>query len=39
MKVVGSPDEVGVTDVYFRPPKAFLESKSLAAILRKRLAV
>ncbi len=39
VRVVGSPDEAGVTDVYFRPPKAFLESKSLAAVLRKRLAV
>jgi transcription-repair coupling factor (superfamily II helicase) len=39
VKVVGSPDESGVTDVYFRPPKAFLEAKSLAAVLRKRLAV
>jgi transcription-repair coupling factor (superfamily II helicase) len=39
VRVVGSPDESGVTDVYFRPPKAFLEPKSLAAVLRKRLAV
>jgi transcription-repair coupling factor (superfamily II helicase) len=39
VKVVGSPDESGVTDVYLRPPRAFLEPKSLAAVLRKRLAV
>jgi transcription-repair coupling factor (superfamily II helicase) len=39
VRVVGSPDGSGVTDVYFRPPKAFLEPKSLAAVLRKRLAV
>jgi transcription-repair coupling factor (superfamily II helicase) len=39
VRVVGSPDESGVTDVYFRPPKAFLEPKSLAAVLRKRLLV
>jgi transcription-repair coupling factor (superfamily II helicase) len=37
VRVVGSPDESGVTDVYFRPPKAFLEPKSLAAVLRRRL--
>ncbi len=29
----------GVADVYFRPPKSFLEPKTLAAILRKRLAL
>ncbi len=29
----------GVADVYFRPPKAFLEPKTLAAVLRKRLAL
>jgi hypothetical protein len=37
--VVGQPDGSGLTDVYLRPPKAFLEPKSLAAVLRKRLAV
>jgi hypothetical protein len=31
--------EKGLTDVYLRPPKAFFEPKSLAAVLRKRLAV
>jgi transcription-repair coupling factor (superfamily II helicase) len=39
VKVVGQPDETGLTDVYLRPPKAFLDPKSLAAVLRKRLAV
>ncbi|MFM2164062.1 MAG: Transcription-repair-coupling factor [Planctomycetota bacterium] len=39
VRVVGQPDESGLTDVYLRPPKAFLEAKSLAAVLRKRLAV
>ncbi|MFM7259614.1 MAG: helicase-related protein, partial [bacterium] len=39
VRVVGSVDPEGITDVYFRPPKAFLEPKSLAAILRKRLAI
>jgi transcription-repair coupling factor (superfamily II helicase) len=39
VRVVGSVDVEGLTDVYFRPPKAFLEPKSLAAVLRKRLAI
>jgi len=39
VRVVGSPDDAGLTDVYFRPPKGFLEPKSLSAVLRKRLAV
>ena len=39
LKIVGSPDESGLTDVYMRPPKAFLEPKSLAAVLRKRLVL
>jgi len=39
VRVVGQPDGSGLTDVYLRPPKAFLEPKSLAAVLRKRLAV
>jgi transcription-repair coupling factor (superfamily II helicase) len=37
VRVVGDPDERGLTDVYYRPPKAFLEPKSLLAVLRKRL--
>jgi len=40
VRVVGSPGDDGLTDVYFRPPtKAFLEPKTLVPILRKRLAV
>ncbi len=39
IRVVGGGDSEGLTDVYFRPPKAFLEPRSLAAVLRKRLAV
>ncbi len=39
VRLVGSPDSSGLTDVYLRPPKAFLEPKSLAAVLRKRLQV
>ena len=39
VRIVGSADAEGVADVYLRPPKAFLEPKSLAAVLRKRLAV
>jgi transcription-repair coupling factor (superfamily II helicase) len=39
VRVVGQPDEGGLTDVYLRPPKGFLEPKSLAAVLRKRLAL
>jgi len=39
VRAVGSADAEGLMDVYFRPPKAFLEPKSLAAILRKRLAI
>ena len=39
VRVVGTADESGLTDVYLRPPKAFLDPKSLAAVLRKRLQV
>jgi transcription-repair coupling factor (superfamily II helicase) len=39
IRVVGTVDAEGVTDVYFRPPKGFLEPKSLVAVLRKRLAI
>ena len=38
VKVVGQPDARGLTDVYWRAPKAFLEPKGLVAVLRKRLA-
>lgn len=39
LRVVGGSDAEGLTEVYFRPPKAFLEPRSLAAVLRKRLSV
>ena len=39
VRVVGGVDESGVAEVYFRPPKAFLEPASLVAVLRKRLAI
>lgn len=39
VRVVGMVDAEGLTDVYFRPPKGFLEPKSLVAVLRKRLAI
>jgi len=35
---VGDADARGLTDVYWRPPKAFLEPRSLLAVLLKRLA-
>ncbi len=38
VKVVGEADARGLTDVYWRPPKAFLEPKSLLAVLRKRVS-
>ncbi len=37
VRVVGQPDADGVTEVYFRPPAAFLEPKSLLLVLRRRL--
>lgn len=37
VRVVGQPDERGLTEVYYRPPKAFLEPRSLLTVLRKRL--
>jgi transcription-repair coupling factor (superfamily II helicase) len=38
VRIVGQPDAEGVTEVYFRPPPAFLKPRSLLAVLRKRLA-
>ncbi len=38
LRMVGSPDESGIAEVYYRPPKAFLEPSTLLAVLRKRLA-
>ena len=37
IRPVGEPDAQGLLSVYFRPPPAFLEPGSLAAVLRKRL--
>jgi transcription-repair coupling factor (superfamily II helicase) len=39
VRVVGGVDDAGVAEVFFRPPKAFLEPASLVAVLRKRLAI
>jgi len=38
LRAVGEPDENGVMDVYYRPPKSFLETSSLITVLRRRLA-
>ncbi|MFO0829587.1 MAG: transcription-repair coupling factor [Phycisphaerales bacterium] len=37
VRMVGQPDADGVAEVYFRPPPAFLEPKSLMLVLRRRL--
>ncbi len=37
VKAIGSPDASGVQDVYWRPPKPFLEPGSLATVLVRRL--
>jgi transcription-repair coupling factor (superfamily II helicase) len=38
VRVVGQPDGDGLTEVWFRPPPAFLEPASLAAVLRRRFS-
>jgi len=38
VKAIGSPDAAGLQDVYWRPPKPFLEPESLATVLIRRLA-
>ncbi len=38
VRIVGQPDADGLAEVYFRPPPAFLEPKSLMTVLRRRLA-
>jgi transcription-repair coupling factor (superfamily II helicase) len=38
VRVVGQPDDDGLTEVWFRPPPAFLEPASLAAVLRRRFS-
>jgi transcription-repair coupling factor (superfamily II helicase) len=37
VKAIGAPDAAGVQDVYWRPPKPFLEPGSLATVLVRRL--
>ena len=37
LRFVGQPDSSGLVEVYYRPPKSYLEPDSLLAILRKRL--
>ncbi len=38
LRAVGQPDENGLMTIYFRPPKAYLEPRTLLSVLRKRLA-
>ncbi|MBL9121276.1 MAG: transcription-repair coupling factor [Phycisphaerae bacterium] len=38
VRLVGQADGDGLTEVYLRPPPAFLEPKSLMLVLRRRLA-
>ncbi len=38
VRLVGQADAEGLTEVYLRPPPAFLEPKSLMLVLRRRLA-
>jgi hypothetical protein len=37
LRLVGQPDENGTAEVYFRPPKAYLEDDTLLSVLRSRL--
>jgi transcription-repair coupling factor (superfamily II helicase) len=37
LRMVGQADDAGLTEVFFRPPKAFLEPGTMLAVLRKRL--
>jgi transcription-repair coupling factor (superfamily II helicase) len=37
LRMVGAVDAAGLTAVYYRPPKAFLEEPSLLTVLRRRL--
>ena len=39
VRVVGEPDASGHAEVYFRPPKKYLQPESLMAVLRHRLGV
>ena len=37
LRLVGQPDDSGFTDIYYRPPGAFLEDATLLNVLRRRL--
>jgi hypothetical protein len=37
LRVVGELESAGFTEVYFRPPKSYLEPDSLLSVLRSRL--
>ncbi|MCA9297001.1 MAG: hypothetical protein KC983_10800, partial [Phycisphaerales bacterium] len=37
VRLVGNPTSDGLTEIYFRPPKGFLEPDTLLTVLRKRL--
>ena len=39
VRIVPTVDGSGLVEVFMRPPKAFLEPKTLVAVLRKRLAI
>jgi transcription-repair coupling factor (superfamily II helicase) len=37
LRVVGQPDAAGATEVYYRPPKTYLDGDTLLNVLRQRL--
>jgi transcription-repair coupling factor (superfamily II helicase) len=37
VRLVGSRDKSGLSEIFFRPPRKYLEPKTLLAVLRKRL--
>ncbi|MHC5028357.1 MAG: DEAD/DEAH box helicase, partial [Planctomycetota bacterium] len=37
VSLVGQPDSAGISEVYYRPPKGYLQPDTLLAVLRKRL--
>src|SRR5213075_431388 len=37
LRMVGTPDATGLAEVYYRPPKSYLEQETLLAVLRGRL--
>jgi hypothetical protein len=38
VRLLGQPNEQGLTEVYFRPPKAYMETPSLLKLLERRLS-